>query len=160
MGESSMSSRNLLQNVYLFKTLDPEELEMVSGTVESKTFASGDTIFLKGEPARALYLIKSGSIRIQQSTTSGDSIDVAVLNAGSHFGEMALVDSEIRSATATAGERGELLVISYEKLNVILKKNTGIAMKLYREFAHFLAGRLRVTTSDLSFAREKNLAHF
>ena len=155
-----MSSRNLLQNVYLFKSLDPNELEIVADTVESKPFAAGDTIFLKGEPARALYLIKSGTIKIQQSTKAGDNIEVAQLGAGSHFGEMALVDNEIRSATATAGDRGELLVIPYEKLNVILKKNTGVATKIYRELAHFLAARLRVTTSDLSFAREKNLAHF
>lgn len=155
-----MSSRSLLQNVYLFKTLTADELDAVSSISQLQTFTSGDTIFLKGEAAKALYFIKSGQIRIQQSTKSGDSIDVATLGAGSHFGEMAFVDNEVRSATATAGDRGELIVVTYEKLNSLLAKSPNIAVKIYRELAHFLAGRLRVTTSDLSYAKEKNLSHF
>jgi CRP-like cAMP-binding protein len=154
-----MGSQSLLQNVYLFKTLTPEELDAVSALGEAQSFAAGDTIFLRGEPAKALYLIKFGAIKIQQSTKSGDSLDVATLSTGSHFGEMAFVDGERRSATATACDRGELVVIPYEKLQVLLQKNSAIAVKIYRELAHFIAGRLRVTTSDLSFVKEKNLSH-
>ncbi|NJL24025.1 MAG: cyclic nucleotide-binding domain-containing protein [Calothrix sp. SM1_5_4] len=127
---------------------------------EAQPFGGGDTIFYKGEPAKALYLIKSGTIKIQQGTKSGDSVDVATLSAGSHFGEMAFVDGQPRSATAVATERTELIVIPYEKLEAYLKKNTEIAVKFYRELANFLCGRLRVTTNDLSFAKEKNVSHF
>jgi CRP-like cAMP-binding protein len=153
-------SHSLLQNVYLFKSLGPAELDAISAIGEAQHFQGGDTIFLKGEPAKALYLIKHGSVKIQQSTKAGDSLDVATLSAGSHFGEMAFVDGQDRSATAVAVERGELVVISYEKLNGVLTKNTGIALKFYRELSHFLANRLRVTTSDLSYVKEKNLSHF
>lgn len=155
-----MSPNGLLQNTYLFKTLSPKELESIASIANSQAFSAGDTIFIIGEKAKALFLIKNGSVKIQQSTKSGDSIDVATLSAGSHFGEMAFVDGEVRSATATAFDRGELVVIPYEKLNLVLEKNPQIAVKIYRELAHFLAGRLRVTTSDLSYAKEKNLSHF
>lgn len=153
-------SRSLLQNVYLFKSLSPAELDEVSALGQVETLASGTTVFLRGEPAKALYLIKFGSVKIQQSGKSGDSIDVATLGTGSHFGEMAFVDNAPRSATAVAGEKTELIVIPYEKLQVYLTKNKEAAVKFYKELAHFLCGRLRVTTSDLSFAREKNLSHF
>lgn len=155
-----MSNHGLLQNNYLFKNLTAKELELIAEIAATQPFAAGDTIFLIGEAAKALYLIKSGSIKIQQSTKSGDSIDVATLSAGSHFGEMAFVDGQLRSATAVAFDRGELVVVPYEKLNVLLEKNPAMAVKIYRELAHFLAGRLRVTTSDLSYAKEKNLSHF
>lgn len=153
-------SRALLQNVYLFKTLSNQELEAVGGLGEAQKFNMGETVFLKGEPAKALYLIKYGSVRIQQTTKSGDSVTVATLGTGSHFGEMAFVDGEPRSATAEAAETSELVTISYEKLADFLAKNQAVAVKFYRELALFLCGRLRVTTSDLNFAREKNLSHF
>jgi CRP-like cAMP-binding protein len=159
-GDLMNSSSSLIKNVYLFKTLTPTELEAVAAIGQSQTFMGGDTIFLKGERATALYLIKQGAIAIQQSTKSGDTIQVATLGSGSHFGEMAFVDAEIRSATATATDRGEMIIIPYDKLQQLLNSNAAIAVKLYRELAHFLAGRLRVTTSDLSYIKEKNLTHF
>ncbi len=154
-----MSSRDL-QSVYLFKTMNADEMSAVAAIGQTQAFGMGDTIFLKGDKATALYFIKLGTIKIQQSTKSGDNIDVATLSAGSHFGEMAFVDDQARSATATAADRGELITIPYEKLQALLAKNPGIAVKFYRELSHFLCTRLRVTTSDLSFIKEKNLSHF
>lgn len=154
-----MASISLLQNIYLFKTMSSAELEQILGATEIQPFGAGDPIFLKGDPAKALYIIRIGTIKIQQSTKAGDNVDVATLSAGSHFGEMAFIDSAARSASATAADRGELIVLSYEKLNALLNKNSGIAVKFYKEMAHFLASRLRVTTNDLSFAKEKNLSH-
>jgi len=144
----------LLKNVYLFKTLSDKQLAAVGALGQTENFMRGDTIFVRGEPAKGMYFIKHGSVTIQQS-----GIDVATLGAGSHFGEMAFVDAEPRSASAVAQEQSELVVIPYESLASYLKTNTDAAVVFYRELAHFLAGRLRATTSDLSYAREKNLSH-
>lgn len=153
-------SRTLLQNVYLFKTLTPDELGAVSEISKSQTFSAGDSIFLRGEPATAMYLIKFGSIKISQTTKSGDNLNVATLGTGSHFGEMPFVDGEARSATASASEQCELVLVPYDRLKQLLEKHPAMATKFYRELSHFLCGRLRATTSDLGFAREKNLSHF
>jgi len=153
-------SRSPLANVYLFKTLTPEEMNMVSEIAKTQTFQKGDSIFLRGEPATAMYFIQFGSVKIQQTTKSGDNLDVATLGTGSHFGEMPFVDNEVRSATATAAESCEMVVIPYDKLNTLLSKNSAVATKFYRELAKFMCGRLRATTNDLGFAREKNLSHF
>src|SRR5690606_29086689 len=104
-----------------------------------------------------LYVIKYGSVRIHQKTVSGENMEVAILGTGSHFGEMAFLDGESRSASATAAEKSDIVELDYEKLQMILKENFPIAVHFYRELAQFLCGRLRVTTNDLGFAREKNL---
>jgi len=151
--------RNLLKNVYLFKTLTPDEMSAVAEIAQGQFFQKGDSVFLRGEPATAMYLIQFGSVKIQQTTKSGDNLDVATLGTGSHFGEMPFVDNEVRSATAVAAESCEMIVIPYDKLNQLLSKNMSIANKFYRELAKFMCGRLRATTNDLNFAREKNLSY-
>lgn len=155
-----MSQKGVLQNIYLFKTMSQEEMAAIAAIGEAKTLMNGETIFVRGEKATGLYFIKHGQVKIEQSAKNGDSIEVATLGEGSHFGEMAFVDGEPRSATATAADKSELIVISYDKLSGLLNKDLKIAVKLYKELAHFLAGRLRVTTNDLSFVKEKNLSHF
>src|SRR4051812_4469879 len=104
-------SKSLLHNVYLFKTLNAQEMDAISSIAETRDIMKGDVIFLKGETAEALYMINSGGVRIEHSTKAGDSIEVAVLGAGSHFGEMAFVDNASRSATATGIEHGEMVVV-------------------------------------------------
>ena len=152
-------SRVLLQNVYLFNTFNEKELAAITALSHTQSYSVSDTIFYKGEPAKAMYFIKNGSIKIQQSTKSGDPMDVATLSAGSHFGEMPFVANEARSATAVAAEPTELIELPYEKLNVFLSQNKEAAVRFYRELAHFVCGRLRATTTDLGYAREKNLSH-
>lgn len=152
--------KNLLQNVYLFKGLAASQLELINEVASVENYGPGDDIFSQGDKAMALYIIKYGSVRIVQKTHTGESIEVASLGTGSHFGEMAFVDGQLRSATAVAIEKSEIIYIPYSNLEQLLKANSGIAVHVYRELAHFLCGRLRMTTQDLSFAREKNLSHF
>lgn len=153
-------SQNLLKNVYLFKGLSDDELKLISDAGQAATINPGDDIFTQSDAAKALYVIRFGSVKIHQKSSSGENIEVANLGSGSHFGEMAFVDGEPRSASATAIEKSEIVVLHYDKLSGILSAHSNIAISLYKELAHFLCGRLRVTTNDLSFAREKNLSHF
>lgn len=155
-----MAYRNLLQNVYLFKTMTSEQLDKLNDIVSLETFSSGDEIFSQGDTALALYIVKFGFVRIVQKGLSGNNVEITSLGSGSHFGEMALVDGEPRSATAVAIEKSDILSIPYDKLKSILEADNPMATIFYKELAHFLCGRLRVTTSDMSFAREKNIKHF
>jgi CRP/FNR family transcriptional regulator, cyclic AMP receptor protein len=153
-------SAQLLKNVYLFKELTAAELEKVEQIVQVTSYLPGDEIFAQGDEAHSLYVIKFGSVRIQQKSSNGDSIDVATLATGSHFGEMAFVDGEKRSATVSSIEPCEIVSLEFDELRKVLDSNPAIAVKLFKALSHFLCGRLRITTNDLSFAREKNLRHF
>lgn len=155
-----MSHSQVLQNVYLFKTMTDQERTKIANILSNETFAPGDEIFTQGEKAFAMYFVKFGSVKINQRTENGEMIQIATLGTGSHFGELAFLDGQARSASSIATERAEILVLSFESLNKLLATEPGIAVKLYKELALFLAGRLRITTTDLSFSREKNLSHF
>jgi CRP/FNR family cyclic AMP-dependent transcriptional regulator len=155
-----MAQSNSLQDIYLFKQMTDKEMMVISEAVETKSYAPGEDIFNQDDTAMALYVIKFGSVRIRKKSSGGDNIEVATLGTGSHFGEMAFVDGEKRSATATAIEKSDIIKISYDKLRSRLEENPVIAAKFYSSLSHFLCGRLRITTNDLSFSRELNLRYF
>lgn len=149
---------DLLQNISFFKELSPAELQTVNGIAKVETYGPGDKVFEEGDKADALYVIKFGSVRISHSARNNE-VDIAQLGSGSHFGEMSFVDGEPRSATVEALEKSELVWIGFAELKSLFDKHPAIAVKAYKSLAHFLCRRLRVTTTDLSFAREKNIRH-
>lgn len=155
-----MATPEILRNVYLFKEIPPHELAPIQAVCRLKTFNPGDVVFRQSDSASALYIIKYGSVRILQTSNTEEPVEVSVLGPGSHFGEMPLVDDGKRSATVESCEKTELYEIPYDALKSVLVKHPQVAVLFYKSLAHFLAGRLRVTTTDLSFAREMNLRHF
>lgn len=155
-----MGHQNLLQNIYLFKSFSEEQLGKVNAIAEMITYQPGDEVFAEKSIATAVYVIRFGSVRIIQKSEAGENVEIAVLGIGSHFGEMPFVDSEPRSASAVCIERAEIIALQYKSLEALLSTDVNISAKFYKNLSHFLTGRLRITTQDLSFAREKNLSHF
>jgi CRP/FNR family transcriptional regulator, cyclic AMP receptor protein len=155
-----MISDSLLQGVYLFTDLSADERASLARIAEEMNLPAGFPIFRAGDPATALYLIKDGSVRVAVISSNGQSIDVATLGSGSHFGEMALIDGVKRSATAETLEPTHMFRFDYDKVTALLDKSPATAAKLYRSMSRFLSNRLRQTTTDMGFAREKNLRHF
>jgi CRP/FNR family transcriptional regulator, cyclic AMP receptor protein len=153
------SNNNLLHNIYLFKDLTPKELEQVTAIAKQSSFNHGDEVFAEGDDATSLYVVKFGSVKIKHSMRD-ERIDLAIMASGAHFGEMAFFDGEKRSATVVVNEKTDLVSITFKDLRQLLESNPQIAIKVYKAMAFFLCGRLRVTTNDLTYAREKNLRHF
>lgn len=154
-----MAGSQLLKNIYLFKDLTQAELDQITPLAKMKMYSTGDEVFSEGDQAHSLCIIKYGSVRIRRSGAS-NVVDVAQLGTGAHFGELPFVDGEVRSATVVALEKSEIAEIEFTALNAHFEKHPAVAVKFYRALSHFLCGRLRVTTMDLSFSREKNIRHF
>jgi len=155
-----MISDSLLQGVYLFTDLSADERAPLARIAEEMNLPARFPIFRTGDAATALYLIKDGSVRVTVTSSSGKAIDVATLGSGSHFGEMALIDGAKRSASAETLEPTSMFRFDYDKVTALLDRTPETAAKLYRSMARFLSNRLRQTTTDMSYAREKNLRHF
>jgi CRP-like cAMP-binding protein len=155
-----MISDSLLKGVYLFADLSADERGRLAKIAEPMNLPAGTQIVSAGEEATALYLIKDGSVRIATHSPSGARIDVATLASGSHFGEMALLDGARRSANAETLEASAIFRFDYGRIQSLLDGSPPIASRFYRSLARFLSNRLRQTTTDMSFARERNLRHF
>ena len=150
----------LLKSVYLFADLDSRQRADFAAMADAVTLPAEHRIFGAGDAATALYLIQDGTVRITTTSPGGQLIDVATLGSGSHFGEMALIDKAPRSATAQTLEPTSLFRFDYDRIRALLDRSPPIASTFYHALAHFLSNRLRQTTTDLTFAREKNLRYF
>jgi CRP/FNR family cyclic AMP-dependent transcriptional regulator len=152
-----MERRSLLRNVYLFSAFSDAELGQIEDIAEPQTHTGSAELFREGQIADSLLIIKYGSVQIAQSGDN-NTVMLATLGSGAHFGEMSLLDDEPRSATARTLEDSELVVIPYSKLRGVLDAQPAIAAKFYRALALYLGGRLRATSSDLNFARSRKPA--
>jgi CRP-like cAMP-binding protein len=110
---------------------------VLTGTdIEARSFKAGNVIFREGDEANELFVVKSGQVRIQIGNRT-----VTELGQESIFGEMALIDSEPRSATATAITDVELVPVSEKQFLFLVSQTPYFALKVMR----VLAQRLRMT---------------
>ncbi|MGE3758896.1 MAG: Crp/Fnr family transcriptional regulator [Pseudobdellovibrionaceae bacterium] len=151
---------SVLQNIYLFKDLSPAELQKIEKVAKEKQYSAGQDVFMKDDKASALYVIQMGGVKITNQNKKGDDVRVAQIGSGAHFGEIAFLDGEKRSASAQVAEPSTILELSYESLKAVLDSDPILASKVYRSIALYLAGRLRVTTEDLNKAKDQNIRSF
>jgi CRP-like cAMP-binding protein len=109
---------------------------LTGNNIETQFFKAGSVIFREGDDARELYVVKSGNVRIQIGNRT-----ITELGADSIFGEMALIDSEPRSASAIAVSDVELVPVSEKQFLFLVSQTPYFALKVMR----VLAQRLRVT---------------
>ena len=96
-----------------------------------KTYADGEVIIAEGDEGDCMYVIQSG--RVEAVTSSGEhELRVAVLEGGDFFGEMALFDKEVRSATVRALGEARVLTIDKRALLKRISEDPLLAMNLLK----------------------------
>ena len=116
----------------------------VGGTAEvgsekfTQRFEAGAVIFSEGDPGREMFIIQSGQVAISR-LAGGEARQLAVLEKGDFFGEMALLeDYPERSATATALTDVEVLQLRGADLELLLRRRPSIAMRMMAKLSERL----------------------
>jgi CRP-like cAMP-binding protein len=118
----------VLQSVPDLAGLDQRSLLAIVGCSTNLWWADGSTIFGRGDPAEALYIVLSGRVRIFDD----GSHDVADVGSGAFIGEHALLLDTIHSKTAEAMAGTELMVVPRESFQSLLADNPDLAKHLRR----------------------------
>jgi serine/threonine protein phosphatase PrpC/CRP-like cAMP-binding protein len=137
-----------LQNATLFRYLNYQELVKVGNMTDVRHFVVDEAIFTEGDEGDELFVVLTGVVRVQKGATT-----IVQLESGEHFGEMALIDKEPRSATVTAVEDTRLLVMKRPDFLYLIKHERDLAVKLLWQFLGVLSARLRNTSRELGEAR-------
>jgi CRP/FNR family cyclic AMP-dependent transcriptional regulator len=127
-----------LKSIDLFSQIPGEELSQIALITDEVLFDAGDEIFREGEPGQTLFFIIEGKVRIH---SAGVAEDLATLGERAVFGEMALLDSEPRSASATALSDVICLKIERDDFKEIVTEKGEIAQGIIK----VLTRRLRDT---------------
>ena len=134
-----MNRRELLGNVSIFSPLSESELDLLLAATTTKKLRPKETLFRKGDPGNQLYGILSGSLKITTTGTDGKDVMFGLMGPGEVLGEIALLDSEERSATVVAVEATELLTLHRRDLIPFLERHPRATIGL----AGVLAARVR-----------------
>jgi CRP/FNR family cyclic AMP-dependent transcriptional regulator len=96
----------------LFHHLPADALVDVAARMAHRRYRKAEVIFHEGDPGDALHLVLSGRVKIGRISAAGNETIVTSIGPGESFGELVLLDGAPRSATATALEPTETLVLA------------------------------------------------
>jgi CRP-like cAMP-binding protein len=140
----------LLGSVPLFAELSAHELSTIGALARVRSYAGREAVVSQGDPADALFAIMRGRLKVVSCGPDGRDTVLGIMAEGEVFGEVALIDGGTRSATVTAIERCELLVLEREPFVELLQRTPSIAVKLLAVLARRLR-RLSQRSEDAAF---------
>jgi len=120
----------LLAGIEFFALLKEEDRQALANVVDSVTLKTGETLFNAGEPGESLFVVRSGSIELFIKDTVGQKIVLTISEAGDLFGELSLLDSGPRTATAVALSETELLVLDRGDLLLLFERRPDAALNM------------------------------
>lgn len=149
-----MPFANILKQADIFFELTPTQLELVASLCQERRLNTGDLLFEENTPSDELYIIAQGEIEIQvdpslvadETARLVGPVTIATLRRGQSFGEVALVDQGLRSASAKCAQHNtHLLVIPRDKLMNLCDTYPQLGYRLMRNLAADLALKIRNT---------------
>jgi CRP-like cAMP-binding protein len=116
--------------------------------VLGKVYNDGDVIVRQGEPGDCMYEILEGSVEVLREK-NGQEVCLAVLSKGDFFGEMAIFEREVRSATVRA--MGEVRAITIDKRTLMrrISEDPSLAFRIVEKMAN------RIREMDVEIERLK-----
>ncbi len=133
----------------VFEMLSEAELAELARLCRSVSWKAGEVVFREGDPGASLFVLTAGDAEVL-SHAAGDEKVIAVLEAPSAFGEMALVDREPRSATIRARTDCQALELTAEAFTAFRKRSRDGFTFVVINVARILSSRLRETSQRLA----------
>lgn len=128
-----------LEAAELFRELPRQDLELLAAAAIAERHRARAFIFLEGDPARWLYLVKGGRVKILKQSPSGKEVALELLGPGEIFGGVAVFEGRPYPASAQAVDPTEVLKVPAERLLAVAERHP----QLVRRMALLVGQRLR-----------------
>lgn len=142
-----------IKNINLFSDFlnDEERLKNVCSRFKVEKFKTGEMIIKEGELGDKLYILNKGTVRILKNTVSKEKYTVTLLmsDANIFFGEVALIDSDKRSATVIAESNCEVYSLDRKSYIKLCEKDPLMGYKITLHIAKRIALSLRKMNTDV-----------
>ncbi len=111
-----------LNKIHLFGGLKDEQLSSIASRLEERPLPENSVVFHRGTKPDGFYMIYKGKVKVTRPSEKGTDF-LAWLVAGDYFGEEALFENRVRSATITTVEDTVILFLSHAHFEELLKKH-------------------------------------
>ena len=138
-------TRNLLADIQLFEGLIPAQLDWVAQRANRRAFPAGTNVLTAEQPGEAVYIILHGTVKIHVEQSDGRDVILSILGTGDLLGEMSLIDSVGRSASAMTLENSLMLWMDKHTFNHMLEEFPAMARNLVR----ILSARVRLSDQHI-----------
>src|SRR5271167_4273074 len=145
-GMRSAEVMELLERVPVFSTLVHSDLERIAQLAVPRRFEPGQVVFREGDASDTCYIVREGSARATHEHGDGRTITLATFGPGDIFGELAMFEDELRSATVEAIDPTTVVAVLGPDMRRLMTDHPEISMRLVVA----LAGRLRETNERLT----------
>jgi CRP-like cAMP-binding protein len=144
-----------LKGNILFQTLNRRELAYLANFVYERTYQVDEPVFQQNERGIGMYILAKGRIAIKTHGAGGEVL-VTTLREGSFFGEIALVDPNVRSASAIPLEKSTVVGFFKPDLEEILRRKPEMGVKILFQLSTVLGHRLAETTDRITVLSRKH----
>jgi CRP-like cAMP-binding protein len=150
MGMTMVVPLELIKTIPYFSGLDPDRLESLRDSLFEKKIERGEIILFEGEPAKALYFVASGAVKIYKTSQDGKEQILSIVRPGDSFNDVPLFDNGTNPASAQAMSPVLLYGISRQQMGEILRRHPDIAVNIIKILAQKVRQLLSLV-EDLSF---------
>ena len=132
------TTADFLGTVPLFAGIDRSELQVFAELTREKSYPRGSVILFENDPGDSLFIVRSGRVKVVLIGEDGREVILGVLGVGQHFGELALIDEQPRSAHVIAMEDSSLIVLRREDFRKRVEQSPSVAWQLLSELSRRL----------------------
>lgn len=139
----------IIEDTQAFGELNYSQIRVLAKYLEVFPAEKGSLIFNEGDPGDFACLLLEGRVDLYKENTRRQRKLITSLGAGKIFGEVALIDSDTRSATAIAAGSAPVIILTRAEFQRLSEEKPGLALKILTKFAKVLSQRLRQTSGSL-----------
>ncbi|MDB4878786.1 MAG: cyclic nucleotide-binding protein [Gemmatimonadetes bacterium] len=129
---------DFLATIPLFSGLQRDELNKFAELTRERAYPKGSVILFQDDPGDSLFVLRQGRVKVVLIGEDGREVILGVLEPGAHFGELALIDDQPRSAHVIAMDDAQLLILRREDFRRRVESNPSVAWALLTELSRRL----------------------
>jgi len=135
--------REFLARTPIFAGLPERVIALIASSVRMVELAAGEQLLREGDPARAMFVVRSGEIEIFKHGRAETEQRLAILTPGDCLGEMSLIDIQPRSASARASGAAKVYVLELAELAKLYGSDIEAYALLILNISREISRRLR-----------------
>ena len=140
-----MKKTDLLAGISIFSMMEASDLDRIAHLAQYHSYNKGEVIIREGERDARLFIVVSGEVEVIKNLGTKNERPIRTLKPPSYFGEMALIDDQVRSAGVVAKQDTRVLSLEQWNLHQEIRKYPELAIHLLR----MLSRRIRAIDKNL-----------